>query len=166
MSTNHQLFVKSLAGVGVETKRVRSEGVATAIEEFRVGNTVAVPFEREDITLPEAVTTDPTPADLRAARTGVTPAAFAIADYGSVVLPSTSDGSELVGLFVDRHIVLVDDNDIVADMEYAVDRFDRDVTGIYDSAIIATGPSATADMGALVRGAHGPSEVRVVVVED
>jgi L-lactate dehydrogenase complex protein LldG len=32
------------------------------------------------------------------------------------------------------------------------------------SAVLATGPSATADMGALVQGAHGPKEVHVVVI--
>jgi len=30
---------------------------------------------------------------------------------------------------------------------------------------MATGPSATGDMGALVQGVHGPSEVHVIVVE-
>lgn len=162
MSTEYQVFSESLADVGVETRRVAPADADSAIEEFRIGDTVGVSFERDDLTLSDAVTTDPTPAELRAARTGVTPAAFAVADYGSVVLPSTPAGSELVSLFVDRHVAIVDDNDIVPDMERAFDRFGRDA----GSAVIATGPSATADMGALVTGAHGPSEVRVVVVED
>ena len=34
------------------------------------------------------------------------------------------------------------------------------------TTILATGPSATADMGALVKGAHGPMEVHVLLVED
>jgi L-lactate dehydrogenase complex protein LldG len=34
------------------------------------------------------------------------------------------------------------------------------------SAVVATGPSATADMGALVRGAHGPKEVHVVILDE
>jgi len=32
--------------------------------------------------------------------------------------------------------------------------------------ILATGPSATADMGGLVRGAHGPKEVHVVLLSE
>lgn len=162
MSTEYQVFSESLADVGVDTRRVAPEDADSAIEELRAGDTVAVPFERDNLTVPDAVTTDPTPAELRAARTGVTPAVFAVADYGSVVLPSTPAGSELVSLFVDRHVAVVDGHDIVPDMERAFDRFGRNA----GSAIIATGPSATADMGALVTGAHGPSEVRVVVVED
>jgi L-lactate dehydrogenase complex protein LldG len=40
------------------------------------------------------------------------------------------------------------------------------VTSEGGSAIVATGPSATADMGALVKGAHGPKVVHVVVLDD
>lgn len=112
------------------------------------------------------VTVDPTPAALRAAATGVTPAAFAIADYGSVVLPSTDNGAELVSLYAERHVAVVDAADIVPGMPAAVERFGDGVRGDGPaSGIVATGPSATADMGALVRGAHGPRDVRVVVVE-
>jgi len=32
--------------------------------------------------------------------------------------------------------------------------------------VLATGPSATADMGGLVHGAHGPKEVHVVLLRD
>lgn len=165
MSTEQQLFMDSLASVGVETRRVPPDDVATAIKELLVGATVAVAPDRDDIAFPDTATIDPTPAELRAARTGITPAAFAIADYGSVVLPSTAAGSELVSLFVDRHIAIVDNQDIVSDVESAFDRFSRDVPDEYGSAIIATGPSATADMGSLVTGAHGPSDVGIVVVE-
>lgn len=165
MSTDQQVFAESLANVGVEMRRVPPDDVDAAIEESHTGETVAVPVERDDITLPETVTIDPTPAELQTAQTGVTPAAFAIADYGSVVLPSTGSGSELVSLFVDHHVAIVDEQDIVSDMGRAFDRFGQDVPDAYGSAIIATGPSATADMGSLVTGAHGPSKVDVIVVE-
>jgi L-lactate dehydrogenase complex protein LldG len=85
----------------------------------------------------------------------------------SVVLPSAPAGAELVSLFVDRHVVVVDAEQVVPGMEAAFDRFGEFVrdAGKPDSGIVSTGPSATADMGALVRGAHGPSDVRVVVLE-
>jgi L-lactate dehydrogenase complex protein LldG len=112
------------------------------------------------------VAVDPTPAALRAAETGVTPASFAIADYGSVVVPTTRSGTELVSLFVDRHVAVVDEADVLPGMDAAFDRFGEEFRARASSGIIATGPSATADMGSLVRGAHGPSEVRVIVVEE
>jgi len=70
-----------------------------------------------------------------------------------------------VSLFVDRHVAVLDEADVVPNMEAAFERFGAEIPDTYGDAIIATGPSATADMGALVKGAHGPSEVRVVVVE-
>lgn len=166
MSTEQQQFAESLVGNDIETRRVPPADIGDAIKELRAGDTVAVAFDRDDVSLPNTVTIDPTPAELKTAQTGVTPAAFAIADYGSIVLPSTAAGSELVSLYVDRHIAIVDETDIVSDMERAFDRFGREMPDAYGSAIIATGPSATADMGSLVTGAHGPSDVGVVIVED
>lgn len=166
MSTEFHAFEQSLSRFDVASARVPPDGVVAAVEEFSTGPTVGVPLGRDDTSLPDSVAVDPTPAALEGATTGVTPAAFGIADYGSLVLPSTNAGSELVSLFVDRHVAVVDEADVVPDMETAFERFDAEIPDDYGDAIIATGPSATADMGALVKGAHGPSEVRVVVVED
>lgn len=145
------------------TRDVFGETLTAQLSEPAVG----VELEEMDVSLSETgVVVDPTPATLKAAKTGVTPASFAIADYGSVVIPGSSTGCELVSLFVDRHVAVVDATDVLPGMEAAFDRFGRDFRERRESGIIATGPSATADMGALVRGAHGPSEVHVVVVED
>ena len=166
MSTEHHLFEQSLASVDVEAVRVPLDEVTAAIDEFTTGPTVGVPLERDVVEYPNAVTVDPTPAALEEATTGVTTAAFAVENYGSLVLPSTGGGSELVSLFVDRHVAVLDEAAVVPDMEAAFEQLEQEIPEAYGDAIIATGPSATADMGALVKGAHGPSEVRVVVVED
>jgi L-lactate dehydrogenase complex protein LldG len=165
MSIDLQAFEQSLTSVGVAAARVPPDEVAAAIEQFTTGPTVGVSLDRDGVDLPDSVDVDPTAAALEEATTGVTPAAFGIADYGSLVLPSTDGGSELVSLFVDHHVAVLDEADVVPDMKAAFERFARDIPEAYGDAIIATGPSATADMGALVKGAHGPSEVRVVVVE-
>jgi L-lactate dehydrogenase complex protein LldG len=114
----------------------------------------------------EGTDVDPTAAALRSATTSVTPAEFAIADYGSVVVPSTSNGCELVSLFVDRHVAVVNRSAVLPNMEAAFERFGTQFREAGGSGIIATGPSATADMGSLVRGAHGPSDVHVLVLEE
>lgn len=150
----------------MESKRVSSDEVTDAIKEFVVDSAVAVSLDQYNDSLSDDVIVDPTPAELMDATTGVTPAAFAVADYGSIVLPSTSAGSELVSLCVDRHVAVLNGADVVPTMDVAFERFGRDIPDEYGSAILATGPSATADMGALVKGAHGPSEVRVIIVED
>ena len=35
-----------------------------------------------------------------------------------------------------------------------------------DDAVLATGPSATADMGELVYGVHGPRETHAIILEE
>lgn len=117
-----------------------------------------------DDAYPDWVDTRPTSAALADAVTGVTAAAFAVADYGSVVVTHDGSGTEPVSLYPDRHVAVVRAADVVPDMPAAFDRLGpllRDGA----TAVLATGPSATADMGALVRGAHGPADVHVVVLD-
>lgn len=165
MSTEDDTFRQTLSERGVETVVVPPEEVGTAIGEFVVGDAVGIAADGWPDPLPASVDWNPTPAALRSATTGVTPAEFAIADYGSVVLPTAPPACELVSLYVDRHVAVLDRSDVEADMEAAFDRLGGAIPEAYRDAIIATGPSATADMGALVEGAHGPSEVRLVQVE-
>ncbi|WP_440765605.1 LutC/YkgG family protein [Natronorubrum sp. DTA7] len=132
----------------------------TLAREPAVGT--SLPFS--SISLPDWVDDEPTPASLDSATTGITAASFGIADYGSVVLPATPLGAEQVSLFPDLHIPVLREVDIVAGMPTAIDRLGPELRE-GGSAIIATGASATADMGSLVKGAHGPKDVHVVVLE-
>lgn len=161
-------LVSAVASLDVPCERTTPDRFAETLASHLAQPAVGVPLDRDDISLSGTdVTVDPTPAELKRARTGVTPTAFAIADYGSIVVPSSSSGTEFVSLFVDRHVAVVDGADVVPGMEVAFDRFgDLIRDGGPTSGIVATGPSATADMGDLVRGAHGPSDVRVIVVEE
>lgn len=164
MASELATFEQSLGDLDGGFVTVPPADLAAAVQEFVVGPAVGIPDAAWPESLPPTVDWEPTPAALEEARTGVTPAAFAIADYGSVVLPTEPPATELVSLHVDRHVAVLDAEDLVPDMPAAFDRLDDEVLFEYRDAIIATGPSATADMGALVTGAHGPSEVRVVVV--
>lgn len=138
-----------------------SDAVRAVVEPPAVG--VSLPEGRGE--LPSGVPTEWSPADLRGAATGVTPASLGIADYGSLVLPTTADGVEPVSLFAERHVAVVGADDVVGGMADALthlgDRFRAD----RESVIVATGPSATADMGALVQGAHGPKAVHAIIVQ-
>lgn len=80
--------------------------------------------------------------------------------------PDVAAANELVSLYVDRHVPVLQESAIVSGMDEAFDRLDGAIPGEYRDGIIATGPSAAADMGELVKGAHGPKEVRVILVED
>ncbi|MFC4440283.1 MULTISPECIES: LUD domain-containing protein [Natrialbaceae] len=162
----------SLDDLGVRVTRVDEDGFRELIDETvaapAVGVALEETFDDPVLSLTEtAVTVDPTPAALREATTGVTGAQLGVADYGSLVLSLTDRASELVSLFVDRHVAVVREGDIVADMDAAMDTLHEEFNRSdgSDSAILATGPSATADMGALVKGAHGPRDVHVIVLE-
>ncbi|MDZ7850895.1 MAG: LUD domain-containing protein [Halodesulfurarchaeum sp.] len=108
----------------------------------------------------------PSPSALDAARTGITPAKFGIETLGTVFLESRSAGDEPVSLFPERHIAVLAASDIAPDLETAFDRLEEEFANGSMSGVLASGPSATADMGATVQGVHGPSEVHVLVVTD
>jgi len=157
-------FIRNLEAAGGAAYPVESgafrEMLTDLVEPPMVGislTTPAVSLEGTDVSV------DPTPAALKRATTGVTSASMAVADYGTAILPCTPEGAELVSLFVDKHVVVLSKSDIVADMETALTELGAgsDVT---ESRILATGPSATADMGSLVEGAHGPKDVAAIIV--
>lgn len=110
------------------------------------------------------VETELTTAAVRDAATGVCAAGFAVAETGSVVLQPTARGEEPVSLFPGRHVVVVREADLVPDVATAFDRLAGEFAAGRDDAVLATGPSATADMGELVQGVHGPTEVHVLLV--
>lgn len=164
-SDTYDRFADSASEYDVELTRTTAESLPETIESVTTLPVIGAPLPWDDCSLPASVPTDPTPAELDEAVTGVTAASLAIADYGSVVLEATPGGAEPVSLFPDQHVVVLRAEDIVPDMETAFEWFGDRFRETSGSAIVATGPSATADMGALVQGAHGPKSVHVVVVE-
>jgi L-lactate dehydrogenase complex protein LldG len=166
MTTATATFEDRLAALGVGVTRTTPAEFEAALAEVVLEPAVGVSLPYEGVSLPRSVTTDPTPAELEAARTGVTAACMGIAAYGSVVLPSTPEGSEPISLFPERHVAVLHQDDLVPGMPEALDRLGPALREDRGSYIVATGPSATADMGALVTGAHGPKEVRVVLLTD
>lgn len=158
-------FLDRLDDFDVTHTVVAPDGVADAIADVADEPAVGVELPDGLGELPGFVATDPSPSDLEAAATGVTHADLGVADYGSLALPATADGVEPVSLYGDQHVAVVAADDVVPGMPEALsalgDRFRADG----DSVVLATGPSATADMGALVQGAHGPKTVHAVVVQ-
>lgn len=128
---------------------------------------VGTPLPFDGVSLDDhPVTISPSPAQLAEAKTSVTPVEFAIADYGSIVITSGHEGTEQVSLYPNRHVAVLRASDILPDMASAFDRLGDAFAEGLTSAVIATGPSATADMGELVYGVHGPSNVHVLILTD
>lgn len=167
MTTRLESFESAVRETTASTVRTTPENVTDVLTDTIVEPAVGapLPFDGVDTDSPP-ITFDPTREQLLEAATGVTGAILGIAAYGSVVLRSTTDVDELAALFPERHAVLVRERDVVDGMARAFDElaplFEDDAA----DAIIATGPSATADMGELVYGAHGPREVHVIIIEE
>lgn len=160
-------FLSSLDRLGVGWTCTDHSGLPTALLDVIVPPAVGVPLPFEGLDLEAVdVTLHPTPAQLSDARTGVTPAPMAIASYGSILIQSGPDATEMTSLFSDRHVAVLRASDIVPDMSTAFAQLGPAFRESPVSAILATGPSATADMGDLVRGAHGPRSVEIVLVEN
>lgn len=168
MASALRTFEESLASLSVGRTRTTSDGFADALGEVVDPPAVGTSLPYDGVSLDGTdVETDPTPAQLRAATTGVTPVGGAIAEHGTVLVESRPEGDELVGLYPERHVAVLRESDLVPDVSAAITRLDETFgDGGVDSTVLATGASATADMGETIEGVHGPKEVHVVVLTD
>ncbi|MFB6111804.1 MAG: LUD domain-containing protein [Halobacteriaceae archaeon] len=165
MDDHVERFRDACADLGVEVSVAAPAAAAEAVEAAITAPAVGIALDDYPVALAEtSITVDPTGGELEAARTGVTPACLGVAASGSIVIPSTPDGSEPLSLYPKRHVAVLRAADIVPSLEKAFDALGPALADGGD-AILATGPSATADMGDLVVGAHGPASVHVVVLE-
>jgi L-lactate dehydrogenase complex protein LldG len=95
---------------------------------------------------------------------GVTEAFAGVARTGSVCVDVNYQRTGVTSLLAPLHIAVLAAENIVA---LPRDLFRHDVlngTGLQRDFVFITGPSATADMGPLVRGVHGPHRLHVIVV--
>jgi L-lactate dehydrogenase complex protein LldG len=111
------------------------------------------------------VITNPEKTLLPEIKIGITDAFCAIASTGSVCVSITNSLTSFISMLVFKHIVIVDSKKIVPRPR---DVFSNDYLngkGLNSSFSIITGPSATADMGPLVRGVHGPANLHIIILE-
>lgn len=160
-------FEGSLEEQGSSWTRTTTEEFARTVAEAVIEPAVAVDLSEWGLDYGDApVTVDPTPTELLEARTGVAGVSAGIASYGTLVVPSDGKGTEPVSLYPERHVAVVRESDVLEDVPAGIDRVVDEFAAGRDSVVLATGPSSTGDMGALVPGVHGPKQVHVVIVED
>jgi L-lactate dehydrogenase complex protein LldG len=110
------------------------------------------------------VLADPTAEELINSPAGVTEAFAGVARTGSVCVDVGYQRTGMASLLAPLHIAVVASETIVPQPR---DLFREDVLdgkGLKRSFVFITGPSATADMGPLVRGVHGPHRLHVIVL--
>ncbi len=94
----------------------------------------------------------------------ITDSDFGIAETGSILIKSDSDYTTYFSMLTQKHIVILNASDIY---DKPRDLFDAQKInlGNEESFSIISGPSATADMGSLVRGVHGPKNLHIIVIK-
>jgi L-lactate dehydrogenase complex protein LldG len=105
------------------------------------------------------------------AEVGISGVEFVLAESGTLVLASRTEGSQLASLAPPIHVALYQRSQVYATLEEVLERLPvpreprEPLPG--RAVVFITGPSRTADIEQiLIRGVHGPREVHAVLVED
>jgi L-lactate dehydrogenase complex protein LldG len=124
---------------------------------------------------PESTERQPAGSSFRdecfAAGAGITGVDFALVETGSLVLSSTTEGSQLASLAPPVHIALYRRSQIRATLDEVLQSLpvsrDPEKPSPARSVVFVTGTSRTADIEQiLVRGVHGPRSVHAILVEE
>lgn len=110
------------------------------------------------------VRADPTPDEMVNSKAAVTEAFAAVASTGSVCIDVSFERTGMISLLTPLQIAVVGADTIVPQPR---DLFRPDILhgkGLERDFVFVTGPSATADMGPLVRGVHGPHSLHIIVL--
>ena len=110
------------------------------------------------------VVTKPTKEQLSTVRCGVTDAFGAVAATGSVCVAVSKGLASPISMLTRKHIVVLDSETIVQRPRNVLSEKFLDGKGLRRNYSIITGTSATADMGPLVRGVHGPGELHIIIL--
>ncbi|HSA67853.1 MAG TPA: lactate utilization protein, partial [Methyloceanibacter sp.] len=100
-------------------------------------------------------------------RAALSRAVAAAAETGSLILVSGTDNPTTLAFLPETHFILVRAGDVVGSYEEAFDRL-RAIYGegnLPRTVNLISGPSRTADIEqTIVRGAHGPKRLHVVIL--
>ena len=169
------IFEENAAGAAATVQRVASSAsnLRQAVERAVNGSETIVlgPDEFLPSSLMSALRdlpgliSQPTDQQLSTASAGITAAFAGVASSGSVCIAIGSPLACAASLLMPLHIVLLDAARIV---ERPSSLFDPACLGgeaLRRDMVLITGPSATADMGPLVRGVHGPHRLHILLLE-
>ena len=105
------------------------------------------------------------------AEIGISGVDFVLAETGSLILSSQTEGSQLASLAPPVHVALYRRRQVLSSLDEILDQFPLSAgpgpTTQGRSIVFITGPSRTADIEQiLIRGVHGPREVHAILVEE
>lgn len=120
---------------------------------------------------PEATSAEEFRARCFSAGVGISGVDYVLAETGSLVLTSQTEGCQLASLAPPIHVALYCRSQILSSLDDILERLPvggtHSGTALGRSAVFITGPSRTADIEQiLIRGVHGPREVHAILVEE
>jgi L-lactate dehydrogenase complex protein LldG len=174
-STLAELFVENARGVAaiVETVGASPAAVLGALQKAAQGARSIVVANGEWVRpqifsaargLPN-VLASPSDEQLARADAGITEAFAGVASSGSVCVALGTPLTAAASLLMPLHIVLLPSERIVERPRDLFDEARLGGEGLRRNLVFITGPSATADMGPLVRGVHGPHRLHILLLE-
>ena len=106
----------------------------------------------------------PNANQLASADFGISDAIAGVSSTGSICISIDSSLNNYISLLPKAHIAVLESNRIVARPR---DIFEQYILKQPEKRgwVYISGPSATADMGELVRGAHGPAKLYIILLE-
>jgi L-lactate dehydrogenase complex protein LldG len=96
---------------------------------------------------------------------GVTPTFAGVARTGSVCLDPAHRRSGLLSLLPTTHVAVLEADRIVPRPRDLFEGNEDGPNAGPGNVLFVTGPSATADMGPLVKGVHGPGALHILLLE-
>jgi L-lactate dehydrogenase complex protein LldG len=174
-STLTEIFVKNARGAAalVEIVEVSPGAVVEALQKALQGARSIVVANGEWVR-PEILSTarglpnvlvNPSDEQLARADAGITEAFAGVASSGSVCVALGTPLVAAASLLMPLHVVLLPAERIVERPRDLFDEARFGGEGLRRNLVFITGPSATADMGPLVRGVHGPHRLYILVLE-
>jgi len=105
-----------------------------------------------------------------AASIGITGVDYALAETGTLVVTSQTEGSQLASLAPPVHVALYTREQLVESLDDVLERLplgrDANDAAAGRSVVFITGTSRTADIEQiLIRGVHGPRELHAILIE-
>jgi L-lactate dehydrogenase complex protein LldG len=107
---------------------------------------------------------EPSDEQLSTADVGVSAAFAGVASSGSVCIAMGAPLAAAASLLMPLHIVLLSPDRIVSRPRDLFGPLTLGGEGLCRDLVFITGPSATADMGPLVRGVHGPHRLLILLL--
>jgi len=169
------MFVARATEAGAKVERIRRapQDVLAAIGRATEGARTLVVADGDVIpadvfaaarTLP-GVIAEPTDDQLASADAGITEAFAGVARTGSICIAIGPPLRATASLLMPLHVALLPAERIVFRPRELFEPKDIGQEALRRSLVFVTGPSATADMGPLVRGVHGPHRLHILVLD-